>query len=112
MPEKAEETAVVVKTLGDVDLTEFYSTFNKTVKEDGSGSIGEVVEALGITVTTETRAKIHQAVSQRATTLRKDLAKNPDAVDKGLTLFTSKVRGRSGKTLVQNLVASLIADAS
>lgn len=112
MAKKTEETKVVeVKKLGDVGINEFYSTFNDTVKEDGSGSIAEVVSALGITVTADTRAKVHQAVSQRATNLRKDLAKNPDAVKGGLVLYSSKVRGRSGKTQVQGLVAGLLESA-
>ncbi len=112
MSKKTEETEVVkVKTLGDVDLNEFYSTFNATVKKDGSGSIADVVAALGITVTDETRAKVHQAISQRATNLRKELAKDADAVKGGHVLYSSKVRGRSGKNQVQSLVAGLIADA-
>lgn len=108
---KTPKTAPTVKKLTDVDSKDFYRVWNETVQEDGSGSISDVVEALGITVTDESRAKIQQAMSQRASNLRKDFKACELATASKMTLFSPKGRGRQKGAVTLTLVQSILADA-
>ena len=104
--ETPAETPVVKLT--DIDDVNFYETWNDTVTEEGTGTIGDVANALGITIDDENRAKIHQAMSQRASNYRKALNANADAVAAGLTLHKPKGRGRKKGEKMSTTVQSLL----